>query len=179
MTTAGAMASEPDPTGGSGAPREVRPIGVVHSPFVTPEGTPVQPASAGEEAHGTIEIFEAYATGLADLDGFDRVWVISWLHRSGPVRLQVIPFLDQEERGLFATRAPSRPNPIGISPVRLLGREGRFLEVADLDLVDGTPVLDLKPYAAAFDSYPGGRQGWLEGHSPGAARADDRFVAPC
>lgn len=173
------MASEPDLAGGSGAPCEARPIGVVHSPFVTLDGTPVQPASAGEEAHGTIEVFEEYAAGLADLDGFDRVWVISWLHRSGPMRLQVIPFLDSEERGLFATRAPARPNPIGISPVCLLRRAGRVLHVADLDLVDGTPVLDLKPYAAAFDSYPAGRQGWLEGRSAGAARADDRFGGGC
>lgn len=169
------MASEPAPTGGSDAPRQVRPIGVVHSPFATPDGTPVQPASAGAEARGTIEVFEEYAAGLIDLDGFDRLWVVSWLHRSGSVRLQVTPFLDQEQRGLFATRAPARPNPIGISPVRLLRREGRFLHVAELDLIDGTPVLDLKPYAAAFDSYPEGRQGWLEGRSTGAARADDRF----
>ncbi|MCU0281875.1 MAG: tRNA (N6-threonylcarbamoyladenosine(37)-N6)-methyltransferase TrmO [Acidimicrobiia bacterium] len=169
------MAAEADRTGGNDSLREIRPIGVVHSPFAVPDGTPVQPASAGEGAHGTIEIFEEFAAGLADLDGFDRVWVISWLHRSGPVRLQVTPFLDSEERGLFATRAPARPNPIGISPIRLVCREGRLLRVADLDLIDGTPVLDLKPYAAAFDSYHEGRQGWLEGRSAGAARADDRF----
>lgn len=137
----------------------------------------MQPSYAGPQDSGTIEVFEEFAAGLDDLEGFDRIWVISWFHQAGPVRLRVIPYLDREERGLFATRAPSRPNPIGISAVRLLKREGRFLHVADLDLIDGTPVLDLKPYAAAFDSYPGVRQGWLEGLPGGEGRADGRFTA--
>jgi len=137
----------------------------------------VQPSYAGPEAVGTVEVFEEYAAGLDDLDGFERIWVVSWFHRAGAARLQVIPYLDREERGLFATRAPARPNPIGISAVRLLRREGCRLQVADLDLIDGTPVLDLKPYAAAFDSYPGSREGWLRGRSGPDGRGDDRFAA--
>jgi tRNA-Thr(GGU) m(6)t(6)A37 methyltransferase TsaA len=152
-------------------------IGVVHSPFLTPAGTPVQPSCAGPEAVGTVDVFEEYAAGLDDLYGFERIWVLSWFHRAGAARLRVIPYLDCEERGLFATRAPARPNPIGLSAVRLLRREGCRLHVADLDLIDGTPVLDLKPYAAAFDSYPGSREGWLQGRGGGGGRGDDRFAA--
>jgi len=137
----------------------------------------VQPALAGPEDVGTVEIYERFAAGLADLDGFERIWVISWFHRAGPVHLRVIPYLDLRERGLFATRAPSRPNPIGISAVRLLQREGRILHVADLDLLDGTPVLDLKPYTPAFDVFPVSRQGWLEDRARDGGRADGRFTA--
>jgi len=136
----------------------------------------VQPALAEPEDAGTIEIYEQFAAGLDDLDGFERIWVVSWFHRAGPVRLRVTPYLDRQQRGLFATRAPSRPNPIGISPVRLLRREGRILYVADLDLLDGTPVLDLKPYAPTFDAFPVSRQGWLEDRTPHSGRADDRFA---
>jgi tRNA-Thr(GGU) m(6)t(6)A37 methyltransferase TsaA len=153
----------------------LRPIGVVHSPWRTTQGAPIQPAGAGPEAVGIVEVAEPFAAGLDDLDGFERIWVISWLHRAGPARLRVVPYLDQEERGVFATRAPARPNPIGISAIRLVRREGRFLHVADLDLLDGTPVLDLKPYAAAFDSFRVEREGWLQDRSPGERQADERF----
>jgi tRNA (adenine37-N6)-methyltransferase len=171
------MAADVGQTGGGGGLPALRPIGVVHSPFPTAGGTPVQPAWAGPEAVGAIEVYAEFAAGLDDLEGFERIWVVSWFHRAGAVRLRVIPYLDREEKGLFATRAPSRPNPIGISAVRLLRREGRVLHVAEIDLIDGTPVLDLKPYSAAFDSYPGGREGWLEGRSGGEGRADERFTA--
>jgi len=171
------MAADVGETEAGGGLRPLRPIGVVHSPFPTAGGTPVQPAWAGPEAVGTIEVYAEYAAGLDDLEGFERIWVVSWFHRAGAVRLRVIPYLDREEKGLFATRAPSRPNPIGISAVRLLRREGRVLHVAEIDLIDGTPVLDLKPYAAAFDSYPGVREGWLEGRSGVEGRADERFTA--
>lgn len=155
---------------------EVGPIGVVHSPFRAQTGTPIQPAFAGEEAIGTVEVFEPFVAGLDDIDRFDRIWVLGWLHRSGPVRMRVVPYLDTEARGLFATRSPNRPNPIGISAVRLLRRSGAVLHVADLDLLDGTPVLDIKPYARSIDIFSGTRDGWLsnaaaEGEHP----ADDRF----
>jgi len=164
----------PPPASGE-VPRWLEPIGVVHSPFSGPTGVPVQPAFAGPDDVGVVEIYEAFAAGLADLDGFERIWVISWFHRAGPARLRVVPYLDRRERGVFATRAPSRPNPIGISAVRLLRREGRLLHVADLDLLDGTPVLDLKPYAPTFDVFPVSREGWLEDQAQGSGRADDRF----
>lgn len=161
---------------GGEIPLRLEPIGVVHSAFLNQAGVPVQPALAGPEDVGTIEIYEEFAAGLAGLDGFERIWVISWLHRTGPVRLRVLPYLDRQQRGLFATRAPSRPNPIGISAVRLLRREGRVLHVAQLDLLDGTPVLDLKPYAPSIDAFPESREGWLRDRIQGSFRADDRFA---
>lgn len=136
-------------------------IGVVHSPYDGRRGTPVQPAYAGRDAVGTIEVYPPFAEGLSDIEGFERIWVISWLDRSGPVRMRVMPHLDDRERGLFATRSPNRPNPIGISALRLLQRRGPILDVADLDLLDGTPVLDLKPYARRIDFFAGTRDGWI------------------
>lgn len=156
---------------------ELRPIGVVRTPFRESAGTPVQPRMA-DGARGTVEISEEYVEGLADLDGFDRIWLICWFDRAREPRLRVTPYLDDNERGLFATRAPSRPNPIGISSVRLLGIEGNTLEVADVDLLDGTPLLDLKPYSPRFDCFPEARSGWLDASGQKAGRADDRFEAP-
>jgi tRNA-Thr(GGU) m(6)t(6)A37 methyltransferase TsaA len=152
----------------------VRAIGVVHSPFRKQTGTPVQPALAGDDAVGTVEVFSEFAEGLCDVEGFDRLWLLSWLDRSGPVRMKVVPYLDTTERGLFATRAPSRPNPIGLSAVRLLRRAANILHVADLDLLDGTPLLDIKPYAPQIDVFDVGRAGWLAGRR-GPSSADDRF----
>jgi len=149
----------------------IRPIGVIRTPFRQAAGTPIQPAAAAG-AEGSVEIFPQYAAGLKDLDGFERVWLVYWFDRAGPPRLAVRPFLDDVERGLFATRAPSRPNPIGISPVRLLAVEGAVLRVAEVDVLDGTPLLDIKPYAPQFDCFPAARAGWLAGRSP-AGRADD------
>jgi tRNA-Thr(GGU) m(6)t(6)A37 methyltransferase TsaA len=156
----------------------VQPIGVVHSPFLEPTGTPVQPAFAGEGATGTIEVFGTFVEGLSDIEGFERIWVLAWLDRSKPARMRVVPFLDDHRRGLFSTRSPNRPNPIGISALRLLGRAGGVLEVADLDLLDGTPVLDIKPYAQSIDVFPGTGDGWLtRPERRGGRPADGRFSA--
>ena len=154
----------------------VRPVGVVHSPFESQTGTPVQPALAGNDAIGTVEVFDRFAEALADLEGFERIWLICWLGRSRPVRMRVVPYLDTEERGLFSTRSPCRPNPIGISAVRLLQRSGCVLHVADLDLLDGTPVLDIKPYAQLIDVFPDTRDGWIaSARTDRNGRADARF----
>ena len=141
---------------------ELRPIGVVRSPFHSHTGTPAQPALAGKGAIGTVEVFERFAEGLTDIEGFERIWLICWLDRTEPVRMRIVPRLDTVERGLFSTRAPSRPNPIGISAVRLLGRRDNVLNVADLDLLDGTPVLDIKPYSSRIDAFPNAREGWMD-----------------
>jgi len=153
---------------------EYRPIGVIHSPFANAKGAPIQPSRA-HGARGTVEVDEEYAEGLRDLDGFSHIILLCHLHRSRPYRLRVVPFLDNQERGLFATRAPSRPNPIGLSVVRLLAIDGRRLSVADVDLLDGTPVLDIKPYVGEFDQREQVRVGWLEAARERAAVADDRF----
>lgn len=138
------------------------PIGVIHSPFKDLAEMPIQPASE-TSAPGTVEILPEYAPGLKDLEGFSHVMLVYHFHRSPRVSLTVRPFLDGEPHGVFATRAPTRPNPIGISVVRLVGVEGNVLSVQDLDILDGTPLLDLKPYIPEFDGHPEARIGWLEG----------------
>lgn len=152
------------------------PIGVVRSPFDTAEGMPIQPVGA-TPATGEVIVEEVYAEGLRDLDGFSHIHLLYVFHRAGPPRLSVVPFLDTEPRGVFATRAPSRPNPIGLSLVRLVGRGGRVLRIEGVDMLDGTPVLDIKPYIPSLEPTGGVRVGWLEGKAQAmAARtADGRF----
>jgi len=155
------------------------PIGVVHTPFHRPEGTPVQPVFAGG-AEGEVHVDPEYAEGLADLDGFSHVVLLFAFHRAEGFALRVKPYLDDRPRGLFATRAPRRPNPIGMSVVRLLAVEGCVLRVAGVDMLDGTPLLDIKPYVPAFDHHQVERFGWLERTSQHAQQAvsDERFAKP-
>lgn len=115
--------------------------------------------------------------GLRDLEGFDRLWLIYQFDRASEVQLVVRPYLDTTVRGVFATRSPARPNHIGISMVRLLTVEGSRLHVADVDMLDGTPLLDIKPYVPAFDSFEQSRAGWLNGKSASEVVADGRFEA--
>jgi len=153
-----------------------RPIGVVRSPFTKLDGMPLQSvAAAGVE--GTIEIDHGLADGLRDIDGFSHLHVVVHLHRGRPGGLLVTPFLDDVEHGVFATRSPRHPNPIGLSVVRLLRVDGTTLHVSGLDLLDGTPVLDLKPYVPAFDSVAAERIGWFEGRVDRVhhVRADGRL----
>ncbi len=152
----------------------LKPIGIVHSPFKEPSGTPIQPCFA-EKAEGTVEVFDEFVPGLKDVEGFDRIYLLCWFHRAKPFKLHIIPYMETVERGLFSARAPSRPNPIGLSNVRLLGIEDNILRVSDLDILDGTPLLDIKPYAPRFDSFDAKRSGWLDNISEGNTRADDRF----
>ena len=152
----------------------VKPIGLIHSSFTRPKGTPIQPAVA-DGAEGTVELFEQFIPGLKDLDGFARIWLVHWFHRAPEPKLLVKPFLDKAERGIFAVRAPCRPNPIGISPVRLLRIEGNVLHIADVDIIDRTPLLDIKPYAPRFDCFEAARSGWLDDVHRRPTVADDRF----
>jgi tRNA-Thr(GGU) m(6)t(6)A37 methyltransferase TsaA len=138
-----------------------RPVGIVRSPFADLEGMPLQSVAAGE-VRAQVEIRPALQAGLRDLDGFSHVHLITHLHRAVPGGLEVVPFLDDTVRGIFATRSPRHPNPIGISIVRLLAVTGSVLEIAGVDLLDGTPVLDIKPYVPTFDSVAAERVGWLE-----------------
>ena len=148
-------------------------IGVIRTPFRSADGTPIQPVySAGAE--GAVIVDESFEEALADLEGFERIWLVFWFDRAGPYRPRVVPYRDTVEHGVLATRSPCRPNPIGLSLVRLLAREGRTLRVGDVDVLDNTPLLDIKPYVPEFDARPESRSGWLEG---GVDRrvADDRF----
>jgi tRNA-Thr(GGU) m(6)t(6)A37 methyltransferase TsaA len=139
-----------------------RPVGIVRSPFTTLEGMPLQSVAAGA-VRGQVVVVAEFAPGLKDLDGFSHLHLVTHLHRGSPGGLEVVPFLDDTARGVFATRSPRHPNPIGLSVVRLVGIAGRVLEIADVDLLDHTPVLDIKPYVPEFDSVTAERTGWLQG----------------
>jgi len=155
---------------------EFRPIGTIHTPFKERKGMPIQPPGAGR-AEGVVEVNEEYREGVADLEGFSHVILIYHFHKAGKASMKVIPFMDKEERGLFATRAPARPNPIGLSIVELKKVEGNRLTVSGIDVLDGTPLLDIKPYVPEFDHRENARTGWLEAvsHRVGKTRSDDRF----
>lgn len=153
---------------------EYEPIGIVHSPFTEQQGTPIQPSRA-KGVRGTIELDPEYAEGLSDLDGFSHIYVLFHLHRSEGFSLKVVPYLDTVPRGLFATRAPRRPNPIGLSIVDLVAIEGNLLTIENLDMLDGTPVLDIKPFVDRFDERREVRTGWLAEARARRDRADDRF----
>jgi tRNA-Thr(GGU) m(6)t(6)A37 methyltransferase TsaA len=155
-------------------PLPLRPIGVIRTRFHQPEGTPIQPAYAAGSP-GEVVLDEEFEPALADLEGFERVWLVYWFDRAGPFQPRVVPYRDTQEHGLFATRAPSRPNPVGLSAVRLVRREGRVLHVADVDILDGTPLLDIKPYIPECDAFPEARAGWFHAGRADRRVADDRF----
>lgn len=140
---------------------EYTPIGVIHSPFKKLEGMPIQPAGAAG-IKGRVEVFEDFREGLLDLDGFSHIILLYHFHQSRGFHLKVVPFLDSRQRGLFATRAPRRPNPIGLSVVRLDRIEEGVLHIENVDILDGTPLLDIKPYVHEFDTQTDVRTGWLE-----------------
>jgi len=152
---------------------ELTAIGLIHSPHCKAQGTPIQPRwAAGVE--GTVEVQPNFAAGLRDLEGFERIWLLFWCDRARQGRLQVVPYRDKQTRGVFATRAPSRPNPIGLSCVRLLAVVGAILRVADLDMLDGTPLLDIKPYLPDCDAFMVHRIGWYA-NAQNQTTADERF----
>lgn len=153
----------------------IRPIGIIRTGYRAAAGTPIQTATAPEDALGTVELRPEFAAGLKDLDGFERIWLIYWFDRVSDPELLVKPYLDHTERGVFATRAPARPNRIGMSPVRLLGIDGNVLRIAGVDMLDGTPLLDIKPYLPAFDHFEVKRTGWYPANSNPRAVADGRF----
>ena len=139
---------------------KVKPIGIIHSVFKTVKETPIQPSRT--KATGEIEIFREYEEGLEDIDCFSHIILIYWFHKSKGYSLKVKPFLDTQLRGLFATRAPRRPNQIGLSVVRLLQRKENILYVRGIDVLDGTPLLDIKPYVPEFGPREKIRIGWLK-----------------
>lgn len=146
-----------------------RSIGVIRSEHTVAEQTPIQPVYAAD-CLGRVEVIPEFTEGLRDLDGFSHIYLIYHFHRSGPARLLVKPFLQDVERGVFATRAPRRPNAIGLSVVELLRREGSVLHVAGVDVLDGTPLLDLKPYVGRFDCLSTTRNGWQDDVDEDTAR---------
>ena len=155
-------------------PLTIKPIGIIHSSLKEAKGSPIQPVFA-KASEGIVEVYEPYQEALKDLDGFERIWLFYWFHKAAKFRPIVTPYLDTAERGLFATRAPCRPNPIGMSPVRLLRIENGRLFIEEVDILDGTPLLDIKPYISKFDKFEVTRNGWQDNVSGKPPTADKRF----
>jgi len=156
----------------------LKPIGIIHSPFKKIVGTPIQTVFS-KNGNGTVEVLPEFKEGLHDLEGFSHIMLIYRFHKSRGYHLLCRPFLDEVQRGVFATRAPSRPNPIGISIVKIKEIRGNKIEVASLDVLDGTPLLDIKPYIPRFDAPAAKRVGWFEKASRKKRvrlMADNRFA---
>ena len=151
-------------------------IGVIHTPFKDIKGMPIQPMGA-RGIQGIVQIEPEYVQGVQDLEGFSHLILIYHFHLSEGYSLQVKPFMDDVLHGVFATRAPKRPNPIGISIVKLIKVEGGTLHIEDVDIVDGTPLLDIKPYVPEFDSQKAERIGWLSKNvgKVHEIKSDERF----
>jgi len=159
--------------------KEIRfqPIGIIRTPFKKVEGMPIQPLGA-RKARGRVDLFTAYREGLKDLSGFSHVILLYHFHKARRPKLLVTPFMDSEKRGVFSTRAPCRPNAIGLSVVRLVSVEDTLLKVEGIDVLDGTPLLDIKPFVPDFDAVRARRVGWLGRAGPKVrhAKSDARFV---
>lgn len=152
------------------------PIGIIRTPFAVEAGMPIQ-AVAAQGVRGRIELDPALALGLRDLEGFSHVTLLFHMHLITSPALEVTPFLDTKTHGIFATRSPRRPNAIGLSTVRLLHIDGTTLHIEEVDMLDGTPLLDIKPYVPQFDVREGATIGWFSEtiHKLQTVRADDRF----
>jgi tRNA-Thr(GGU) m(6)t(6)A37 methyltransferase TsaA len=157
----------------------LKPIGVVRSEHTRMDKTPVLPVFA-EGCRGTVEVFPEYAAGLQDIEGFSHIYLLFYMDRAVTGKLLVKPFVGDVERGVFATRSPSRPNPIGLSVVELIRREENILLVDGLDILDGTAVLDIKPFIGKFDNRQTTRDGWLDEFDDSAisGRAQQAYEKP-
>jgi tRNA-Thr(GGU) m(6)t(6)A37 methyltransferase TsaA len=138
-----------------------KPIGVIHTLFKDKKQTPIQPVFS-ENSPGTIELFPEYTDGLKDIEGFSHIFLLYHFHRADGCTLRLMPFLEDKKRGIFAVRHFNRPNPIGLSLVKLEKVTGNILEVSGIDILDGTPLLDIKPYVPKFDRAADGRGGWVD-----------------
>ena len=154
-----------------------KPIGIIHSSFKSAQGTPIQPKSA-KGIKGSIVMEKEYTEGLKDLGEFSYIILLFHFHLSSGYSLRVKPYMDDNLHGVFATRAPRRPNSIGLSVVRLLKIKGNILEIEDVDIVDGTPLLDIKPYVPDFDVREVERIGWLKNNIQklNKMKDDGRFI---
>ncbi len=152
-------------------------IGVVHSPHLELANMPIQPVGA-RDVEGTIEVYERFAAGLNDLEGFSHIYILYHFHKASRSELEVIPYMDTHKRGVFATRSPLRPSHIGLSIVELVSIENNSLRIKGVDMLDGTPVLDIKPYIEKVDRRENTKDGWLKKSDENTwqKRSDDRFV---
>jgi len=138
-----------------------KPIGIIHTPFTEKKETPIQGVFS-EHGTGRIELFPQYADGLKDLEGFTHLFLLYHFHRAEGVKLRMMPYLEDKERGIFSIRHFNRPNPIGLSLVRLDNINGCTLEISEVDILDGTPLLDIKPYVPKFDTREQSNGGWVD-----------------
>ncbi len=154
-----------------------KPIGIIHSPHKKSKGTPIQPTANNNQTEGFVEIFPQYAEGLSDIENFSHIIIIYHFHLSKNFSLKVKPYMHNKEHGIFAVRAPSRPNPIGFSIVELLERDRNKLKIKQIDILDKTPVLDIKPFVAEFDNRNPQKSGWLKNniHKLSNSKDDGRF----
>jgi tRNA-Thr(GGU) m(6)t(6)A37 methyltransferase TsaA len=154
----------------------LKPIGTIYTPFDSIEGMPIQPTGANG-IKGEIEIFPEFIEGLKDLNGFSHIILIYHFHESLGYKLKVKPFMDENEHGVFSTRAPKRPNPIGFSVVRLVNIENNMVFIENVDMLNKSPLLDIKPYIADIDSVEVQKMGWLnvKAHKMGHRKSDNRF----
>jgi tRNA-Thr(GGU) m(6)t(6)A37 methyltransferase TsaA len=139
----------------------LKPIGYIRSEHQKAEDTPIQPVCC-PECQGRVEVLPEFADGLTGLEGFSHIILLYWLNRAKPPELLVKPFLEDKLHGIFATRAPRRPNPIGLSIVSLISRDGTTLHIGGVDIIDNTPLIDIKPYSSRFDCFSNARNGWQE-----------------
>lgn len=154
----------------------INPIGHIETPYQTIEDMPIQPKGA-PQVTGCIVVKEEYATGLKDLEGFSHLYLIYRFHAAKHSQLEVIPFMDTQKRGVFSTRSPARPNHIGLSVVELAKVEGNRVYLNGIDVLNGTPILDIKPYIEKFDKVEQARSGWMTASSDEVMnrRSDARF----
>lgn len=155
----------------------MNPIGVINTQYKNLEQMPIQPKGA-KDTVSRIVIKKEYAAGLADLDGFSHIYLIYEFHHSHGFQLSVLPFMDNKKHGVFATRAPRRPNPIGLSIVKILSVDSNIIKVSGADVLDGTPLLDIKPYIEQFDKVEQAQSGWMKASNKEVeiAQSDDRFI---
>jgi len=152
-------------------------MGIIHSPIDSPENAPIQPKGAADIC-GEVEVFPQFAAGLQDLEGFSHIYLLYHCHKAKRTELLVTPFMDTVQRGVFATRSPLRPNHIGLSIVELTGIQDNILQIKGVDVIDQTPLLDIKPYIHNFDSVSQSKSGWMkaDAEAVSARRSDDRFI---
>jgi tRNA-Thr(GGU) m(6)t(6)A37 methyltransferase TsaA len=146
---------------------KIKPVGIIHTGFKTKEEAPMQGAFASQST-GTVEIFTQYQDALKDIETFSHIYLLYCFDRAGEVKLIRPTFFDERPHGVFASRHPCRPNSIGLTVVRLLKRSENILEISGIDVLDQTPLIDIKPYIPRFDCFPDAKEGWLTGKTQSA-----------
>ncbi len=156
---------------------QIEPIGIIHTPFKKLGQMPIQPKGA-KSVIATLEIDKEYTLGLKDLEGFSHIYLIYYFHEAVRTELEVIPFMDTQERGVFATRSPLRPSHIGLSITKILSIDDNIVTIKGIDVLDGTPLIDIKPYIPQFDGVNGVKTGWMNKSRSevNTARSDERFL---